>query len=171
MWFVCMTSVPPFTNKVCLLLPTLTRWMGHVTKSNGIQGFPPTVIMLCWQTHLSLIWATAGTCSPVKAQIWAKYSVLSGRCATWTASSHVLGSSFSWLLITARCGVCCRRIMFPTLTTALSGPGDLYNCTEYEPDVWIPCLDVSMHTAQPCRQTCWFLTVWGIFHFFQIVWC
>lgn len=28
-----------------------------------------------------------------------------------------LGSAFSWLWITARCGVCFRRIMFPILTT------------------------------------------------------
>lgn len=50
----------------------------------------------------------------------------------------------SWL--TARCGVCFRRIMFPLLTTALSSPGDLYNCTECEPDV-----PISMLACVPSR--------------------
>lgn len=68
-------------------------------------------------------------------------------------SSWGLGSSFSWLLITARCGVCFRRIMFPTLTTVLLSPGDLYNCTKYEHDVWIAShLYLSMRTAE-CSWT------------------
>lgn len=68
------------------------------------------------------------------------------------------GSSFSLLLITARCGVCFRRIMFPILTTILSSPGDFYNHTECESDVWIPFhLNVGMCTVQKYRQTsCWF---------------
>lgn len=67
-------------------------------------------------------------------------------------------SSFSLLLITARCGVCFRRIMFPILTTVLFKPGDLYNHTECKPGVWKPsCLNVGMCTVQKYRQTsCWF---------------
>lgn len=106
MWFVCMTLVPPSTNKVftCAFPPALTRWMGHVTAPiiicNALQGSPSlTRLHMC--------------------------SLDSIQCCSGSS-----GSSFSWLLITACCGICFRRIMLPILTTVLSSPGNLYNCTE-----------------------------------------
>lgn len=114
MWLACMTVVPPSTNKVyiCPFPPTLTRWMDHVTVPiiicKAVQGFPRTMAMCGWQMYsLDGFWSCSGSS----------------------------GSSFSWLLITARCAICFRRIMFPILTTVLSNPRDLYNCTECEPDV------------------------------------
>lgn len=128
MWFACMTVVPPSTNKVYIRLfpPTLTRWMGRVTVPimifTAVQGFLWTVSVFSWQM---------------------------GSLGSFQSCSGSSGSSFSWLLITARCGICFRRIMFPILTTVLLSPWVLYNCTECEPDVWIPsCLYVGMCTVQ-----------------------
>ena len=72
-----------------------------------------------------------------------------------------------WLLITARCGICFRRIVFPILTTVLSSPGDLYNCTEWDPDVWIPSrLRVGMCTVQ---WRCWFRHLAAVYELFTLL--
>lgn len=119
MWCACMTLVTLYTNKVCLIPHALTRWMGHVTA--------PVII-----------------CNAKKG-----FPSHSSKFAVWTACGLVLGSSgssFPWLLITACCGICFRRIMFPILTTALSSPEDLYNFTDV-----IRCLN-----ALTCICWLWF---------------
>lgn len=129
--FSCMTLVPPSTNNVyiCQFPPTLTRWTGHVTVPIRKKNVTLYKVSL------------------------APWHCAAGRCAAWTAGQSGSGSSGSsflpWFLITARCGICFRRIMFPILTTVLSSPGDLYNCTECDPDVWIPSHScVGMCTVQ-----------------------
>lgn len=95
-WFACMTPVPASTNKVyiCLFPPTLTRWMGHLTVP---------IIKLYKVCRAQWLCASGTFVQP-----------------GWLHScSGFSGSSSSWLLITARCSICCRRIMFPILTTVL----------------------------------------------------
>lgn len=101
----------------------------------------------------------------------AQWHRAAGRCAAWTAGQSCSGSSGSsflpWLLITARCGICFRRIVFPILTIVLSGPGGLYNCTECDPDVWIPSHScVGMCTVQSC---CWFRRLAAIYELFTLL--